>query len=61
MNLDESIFLTLYSTTKLQLPREYDTGIKNRNIGQGNKIESQEVNPHTSAYLIFDKGGKNIQ
>ena len=34
---------------------------KNRNIGKWNKIENPEVNPHTSAYLIFDKGGKNIQ
>ena len=33
---------------------------KNRNIGQWNKIESQEVNPCTSEYLIFDKGGKNM-
>ena len=24
-------------------------------------IESQEINPCTSGYLIFDKGGKNIQ
>ena len=34
---------------------------KHRNIDQWNKKESLEVNPHTYGYLIFDKGGKNIQ
>ena len=34
---------------------------KNRNTDQWNKIDSPEVNPCTYGYLIFYKGGKNIQ
>ena len=34
---------------------------KNRNINQWNKTENPGINPCTYGYLIFDKGGKNIQ
>jgi len=44
--------------TKLQSSRWYGTDIK---VDQWNKIESPEINPCTYGYLIFEKGGKNIQ
>ena len=34
---------------------------KNRNMDQWNKIERAEINPCTYGYLIFDRGGKDIQ
>ena len=57
MELEESTFLTLDYTTKLQSSRQYGVGTKTEIIDQWNKIE----NPCTYGYLIFDKGGKNIQ
>ena len=60
MELEELTLLTSGYTTKLQSSRQYDTGTK-REMDQWNKIENLEISSCTYGYLIFDKGGKNIQ
>ena len=34
---------------------------RNRNTDQWNKIDNPDISPRTYGYLIFDKGGKNMQ
>ena len=59
MELEESNFLTSGYTTKLQSSRQYGIGTKTEIKTNGTRQNAQ--NPCPYRYLIFDKGGKNIQ
>ena len=56
INLPE--FRLFYKVTVIITVRYWH---KNRNIDQRNKTEIPEISPCTYGYILFDKGGKNIQ
>ena len=61
MGLEESTFLTSDYTTKLQSSRQYHSGTHRKKKYIPMEQDSPEINPYTYGYLIFNKGGKNIQ
>ena len=53
MEPEESGSLTSDSTTKLESSKPYDTGIKDRNIDQWNRIENPELATRPLEFLLW--------
>ena len=47
-----------YKVTVIKTVRDWH---KDRNIGQWNRTENPEINPHVYGQLIFNKNAKTIQ